>query len=324
MTLAAALAPALRATRVPPIVALSGITAPSARAKRWTPWAAGVLTALGVALLVGGLFAGGPATARLGAMGAGVWVLFIGLALSARFFVRPVASVIGWPVERMFAVPGRLARENAMRSPGRTASTAAALMVGLGLVVFVAVFAAGLKASVNPSINELVRADYIISAAGRSRSLGRRRLHLGAPGVGTVARRRFDRIEVDGQQVNLTRTRSRASTRPASPASTASTGSGAADDAARQPRAGDRARRGAVRQDPRQGRRRPHHGPVAVRPRGDAAVIGLYRDPQILQGASSTSASSRRSAGARDPFLFMVSRRPGATAAGRIARSSGR
>ena len=34
-----------------------------------------------------------------------------------------------------------------MRNPARTATTSAALMVGLGLVVFVAVFAAALKSS---------------------------------------------------------------------------------------------------------------------------------------------------------------------------------
>ena len=80
-------------------------------------------------------------------MAGGVVLLFVGVALSARWFVRPLAGAIGWPLERLFAEPGLLARENAMRNPGRTATTAAALMVGLGLVVFVAVFANGLKAS---------------------------------------------------------------------------------------------------------------------------------------------------------------------------------
>ncbi len=65
-----------------------------------------------------------------------------------------------------FHEPGRLARENAMRNPGRTATTSAALMVGLALVVFVAVFAAGLKTSITGSLDELVRADIAVTAKG--------------------------------------------------------------------------------------------------------------------------------------------------------------
>ena len=61
-----------------------------------------------------------------------------------------------------FHTPGRLARENAVRNPGRTALTSAALMVGLGLVVFVAVFAAGLKSSFARQIDELVKAEIFV------------------------------------------------------------------------------------------------------------------------------------------------------------------
>ena len=99
--------------------------------------------ALGAALLVGGLFAGGPATARLGAMGAGVWVLFIGLALSARFFVRPVASASARRSSACSRCPDASRARTRCATRAARPSTAAALMVGLGLVVFVAVFAAG-------------------------------------------------------------------------------------------------------------------------------------------------------------------------------------
>ena len=105
-------------------------------------------------MLVAGLFASGPAASRLSMMAVGVVLLFIGVALSARWFVRPLAGAIGWPLERLFAEPGLLARENAMRNPGRTATTAAALMVGLGLVVFVAVFANGIKASFDETVDQ--------------------------------------------------------------------------------------------------------------------------------------------------------------------------
>ena len=61
---------------------------------------------------------------------------------------RPVAAALGAPFERT-GVPDKLGRENAMRNPRRTAATASALMIGLGLVVFVAVFGASAKASVD-------------------------------------------------------------------------------------------------------------------------------------------------------------------------------
>ena len=66
----------------------------------------------------------------------------------------PLATVAGWPLERLRRLTGRLARENAQRNPSRTAVTAAALMIGLALVTFVTVFAAGLKSSVAQVVDE--------------------------------------------------------------------------------------------------------------------------------------------------------------------------
>ena len=54
---------------------------------------------------------------------------------------------MGWPAKRAGGVAGELAGANAVRNPGRTASTAAALMIGLTLVTVVAVLGAGLKAA---------------------------------------------------------------------------------------------------------------------------------------------------------------------------------
>ena len=80
-------------------------------------------------------------------MGVGAAAMFLGVALLSPRLVRPMASLVGRPLERFRGVSGRLARENAVRNPGRTASTAAALMIGLALVSFVAIFAAGSTAA---------------------------------------------------------------------------------------------------------------------------------------------------------------------------------
>ena len=73
----------------------------------------------------------------------GVLGLFVGIALIAPRLIRPLARLVGSPGARFGGLAGRLAHENAIRNPGRTAATAAALMIGLTLVSFVAVFGKG-------------------------------------------------------------------------------------------------------------------------------------------------------------------------------------
>jgi putative ABC transport system permease protein len=77
--------------------------------------------------------------------------------------VRPLARVLGWPAERIGGPAGRLARRNSMRNPGRTAVTAAALMIGVALVTFVAVFGKGLKESSTSALERQIQADYVVN-----------------------------------------------------------------------------------------------------------------------------------------------------------------
>ena len=88
--------------------------------------------------------------------------LFAGIALLAPRLVKPLARVVGWPARRAGGVAGELAGANAVRHPGRTASTAAALMIGLTLVTVVAVLGAGLNASTREAVSDQVNADYVI------------------------------------------------------------------------------------------------------------------------------------------------------------------
>ncbi len=76
----------------------------------------------------------------------------------------PLAAVLGWPATRIGGVAGRLARANSKRNPTRTASTASALMIGLALVTFVSVLAAGLKSTFETAVNETFKADYVLTA----------------------------------------------------------------------------------------------------------------------------------------------------------------
>ena len=95
----------------------------------------------------------------------GVFGLFIGIAMLAPRLVKPLASIAGFASARFGGEAGRLARDNALRNPGRTASTAAALMIGLALVTVVATLGAGLQGSTHKAVREQIKADYVVTAA---------------------------------------------------------------------------------------------------------------------------------------------------------------
>jgi putative ABC transport system permease protein len=101
---------------------------------------------------------------RLLAIAFGVLALFVGVALLSSRLVRPLAAVVGWPARRIGGVAGQLAQGNSLRNPGRTAATAAALMIGIALVTFVAVLGAGMRDSNRDAIEEQIRADLIITS----------------------------------------------------------------------------------------------------------------------------------------------------------------
>ena len=140
ITLAAALRPALRSTRVPPIAAVrEGAVLPPTRFARLGIYPALATIGGAIALLLVGLFSGLSTGTALLAIGVGAAVLFLGVSMLAPRLVPPLVRVLGWPAQRFGAAAGSLARANSMRNPARTARTASALMIGLKL--FVAVMA---------------------------------------------------------------------------------------------------------------------------------------------------------------------------------------
>jgi putative ABC transport system permease protein len=161
VTLVASLAPARRATRVPPLAAMREETAAASaptRRRRVLSW---VLLVGGAAAILFALFGGAPASQALSMLGLGAVALFIAIALLSPRLVPVIAGAVGYPLERLRGVAGRLARENAMRNPGRTAVTAAALMIGLALVTFVSILAAGVKASIDDTVENRMTAELV-------------------------------------------------------------------------------------------------------------------------------------------------------------------
>ena len=164
VTLVAGLGPALRATRVSPVMAMrEGAEIPPSRIGRRAPLFAAIVGALALLVLGLGLFAGGiEAEGRLALLAPGALLLFVAVALISPRLVPRLASVLGRPGERIAGTAGTLARRNAMRNPGRTAATAAALMIGIALVAFSAVIGAGMRESTKGALEDQVQADYVL------------------------------------------------------------------------------------------------------------------------------------------------------------------
>ena len=166
VTLLASLRPALRATRVPPIAAVrEGAVLPESRLARFRTPGSLALTALGFAALGYGLFGDGLGTTQLLTwMGVGALLIFLGVTLFSTRLVRPLVAALGWPATQIGGAAGVLARDNARRNPQRTASTAAALMIGLALVTLVAVLAAGITSTFRGAVDDIFTSDYAVTA----------------------------------------------------------------------------------------------------------------------------------------------------------------
>ena len=167
VTLLASLRPAIRATRVQPIAAVrEGATLPESRFARFRTLGSSIVTLLGFAALLYGLF--GKHLGTTGVllwMGVGALLIFFGVSMLSVRFIRPLAGMLGWPARRFGGAAGALAQDNARRNPQRTASTAAALMIGLALVTLVAVLASGITSSFRSAVNDIWHnAGYAITA----------------------------------------------------------------------------------------------------------------------------------------------------------------
>jgi putative ABC transport system permease protein len=163
VTVGAALWPAIRASAVPPVVAMNDVPLLRTPRQRVRIVIGGCLIAVGIPVLLVGIARSRDADdvlAPLRIVGAGSLLVFFGVVVLLATFARPLARVLGWPI-RATGVTGTIARGNAMRNPRRTAATASALVIGLALVEMVAIFGESAKASVRSSSDE-IRADLVV------------------------------------------------------------------------------------------------------------------------------------------------------------------
>jgi putative ABC transport system permease protein len=199
VTMISTFAPAIRATRVPPLAALREGLDSGRKRSRWSTPLASVLTLAGLGCMAIGLFGGGKASTALSLMGFGALATFLGVAFLSPRLVGPIAGFVGQPFERFGGITGRIARENTVRFPGRTAVTAAALMVGVALVTFASIFAAGAKTTIRDAVSNGSKAQAIVESSNfGSFSPQATQSVSEVPGVKEVGALRTAQARVDG------------------------------------------------------------------------------------------------------------------------------
>jgi putative ABC transport system permease protein len=165
VTLASALVPARRATRVPPLAALRDVAIDRSGRSM-------IRVVIGMALLVLAVFAALPAfdadpdTGAIQMVGMAALALLAALVVLGPVIARPLARALGAALPTIRGTTGLLAKENAARSPKRTASTAAALMIGVGLIAFINIFTASARASIDAEVTRGLRAEFIVQPSG--------------------------------------------------------------------------------------------------------------------------------------------------------------
>jgi putative ABC transport system permease protein len=160
VTVLAALRPARRASQVAPVAAMSAnVTGAEQALSRRAAVIGGALVAAAVALIAVGL-----GTGAWLAVGAGVLALVIGALRLAPAMVSPFVKIVGQPLRMLFGHSGRLAQANARRNPRRTASTGAALMIGLAIVAGFLVVGQSLKTRLASVIDSSVVADLVVTS----------------------------------------------------------------------------------------------------------------------------------------------------------------
>ncbi|MER6980109.1 FtsX-like permease family protein, partial [Streptomyces carpinensis] len=163
VTMLAAWLPGRRAAKIPPVAAMSSVHAKATTKSLVLRNTLGALfSAAGVAVVLAATTMDGDSGQA--PMGLGAVLLIIGVFILTPLLSRPLIAAAA-PVLRVFGVSGRLARQNSVRNPRRTAATASALMIGLTLITGMTVMAGSLQHAIDKMASSALRADYVVSMA---------------------------------------------------------------------------------------------------------------------------------------------------------------
>ncbi|MEU5188666.1 FtsX-like permease family protein [Streptomyces klenkii] len=157
VTMLSAWLPGRRAAKIPPVAAMNSVHAvPTTRSLVVRNSIGGALTALGAAIVL--------TASASNTMGLGAGIVLIGVFVLTPLLSRPLIAAAS-PVLRLFGMPGKLARQNAVRNPRRTAATASALMIGLTLITGMTVIAGSVQQAIDKMATSSMKADYVVSMA---------------------------------------------------------------------------------------------------------------------------------------------------------------
>ena len=160
ITLASAVLPAVRASRVPPVAAMRDDPMIPETSMRRQALIGVLVTLVGAAILALGLASNG----SIAAVGGGALVAVVGLAMLVPLIASPMAKGIGAPLPLVEGVTGTLARQNSARNPRRTAATASALMIGVAVVGVIATLASSAISSFTAIFDRSFQASYVVSS----------------------------------------------------------------------------------------------------------------------------------------------------------------
>ncbi|MET9123990.1 ABC transporter permease [Streptomyces sp. NPDC004528] len=203
VTVLAAWLPGRRAAKIPPVAAMSSVHAQATTRSLVVRNTLGALfAAAGVAVvLYATTLSGSDGQAP---MGLGAVLLILGVFVLTPLLSRPLIAAAA-PVLRIFGVSGKLARQNSVRNPRRTAATASALMIGLTLITGMTVMAGSLQKSIDKMAGSAIRADYVVSMAnGNSLSPDVAKTLSGLDGVTATSPLRNAPSRIDGETEYLT------------------------------------------------------------------------------------------------------------------------
>jgi putative ABC transport system permease protein len=161
VTLAAALEPARRAGRIPPVEALRArLDLPTARRARLR-WLVGVFAVVGVlGVFIWPRGAGDAASLRALA----IYVVLLGVALLVPFALPGLARIAGAPFAAFTRLEERLARASVLRDRARAALTVGALTVGLAMVVALGGVGQHARAVAGAWIADVVPGDLVLTS----------------------------------------------------------------------------------------------------------------------------------------------------------------
>ncbi|MEU1133123.1 ABC transporter permease [Streptomyces sp. NPDC005900] len=156
VTMLAAWLPGRRAARIPPVAAMNSVHAtPTVRGLVVRNTIGALIVALGAVMLF---------VKDNYVKSGGAGVMLVGVIVLTPLLSRPFIAASA-PLLKPFGVPGKLARLNSVRNPRRTASTAAALMIGLTLITAMTVVATSMGSAINKMAAGSMKADYSVSMA---------------------------------------------------------------------------------------------------------------------------------------------------------------